>query len=327
MTRSLFSFAMAAAMAALLFAAPAQAKVTVAIGDQRAATFTNPLYTSLGLKKTRYLVPWDAAQNPSQITENDFYMAAARRANQEVLVHFTAKRGCFENGVYSKAKACKAPTKKQYMTAVKTFHQRYPYQKVYGAWNEANHISQPTYSRNGKGKGPKLAGTYYKGMVKALKQAKCKKCTVVAGDLLDSGNLRNYARSMLKYTGKSRKLVWGLHNYADANRGRSKGTTTMLKTVPGKVWLTETGGITIFVGSNLKPTEAKAAKAMKFIFQIAKKYNKRKRGFKSSIDRLYVYDFGPSALGSRFDASLLNPNGTARLTYQEFAKAAKKSKK
>ena len=318
---------MAAAMAALLFAAPAQAKVTVAIGDQRAATFQNPLYTSLGLKKIRYLVAWDAAQDPSQLPEIDGFMSAAERANQEVLVHFTAKRGCFNNGVYSKTAACKAPTMKEYSRAVETFHRRYPGTKVYGAWNEANHISQPTYSKNGTGKGPRLAGQYYKAMKKSLKKAGCKKCTIVAGDLLDSGNLRKYARSMLKYTGRSRKLVWGLHNYADANRGRSKGTTTMLKTVPGKVWLTETGGITIFVGSNLKPTEAKAAKAMKFIFKIAQRFHKRKRGFKSSIDRLYVYDFGPSAQGSRFDASLLNPNGVARLTYKEFAKAAKKSKK
>jgi len=318
---------MAAAMAVLLFAAPAQAKVTVAIGDQRAATFENPFYTSLKLKKIRYLVPWDSAQDPNQITENDNYMAAARRANQEVLVHFTAKRGCFELGKYSKAAICKAPTVKEYSTAVRTFHQRYPYQKVYGAWNEANHISQPVYSRNGKGKGPKLAAQYYRAMAKVLRKEKCKRCKIVAGDLLDSGNLRNYARSMLKVTGRSRKLIWGLHNYSDSNRFRSKGTSTMLKTVPGKVWLTETGGITVFAGSDLKPSEKKAAKAMKYIFKVANKFDSRRRGFKSVIERLYVYDFGPSALGSRFDASLLNPNGVPRLTYKEFAKAAKKARK
>src|SRR4051812_18790551 len=178
-------------------------------------------------------------------------MAAARASRQEVLVHFTALRGCFD-GKYSKAKACRAPSVAAYTKAFKAFKKLFPYVKTYGAWNEANHVSQPTY------KNPRRAAQYYT----ALKR-NCKGCKVVAGDLLDSSNLASYARTMNRAL-KGRAKLWGLHNYGDVNRFRSKGTTTLLRTVPGEVWVTETGGIVKFTGSNLKPTEAKAVRAIRY---------------------------------------------------------------
>ena len=36
---------------------------------------------------------------------------------------------------------------------------------------------------------------------------------------------------------------WGLHNYVDANRRRTRGTRRLLRAVKGLVWFTETGGI------------------------------------------------------------------------------------
>ena len=57
---------------------------------------------------------------------------------------FTAHRGCYVNGKYSKSSACKAPSKSAYKTAVKTFRKAYPWVKTYAPWNEANHVSQPT---------------------------------------------------------------------------------------------------------------------------------------------------------------------------------------
>ena len=38
-------------------------------------------------------------------------------------------------------------------------------------------------------------------------------------------------------------MIWGLHNYVDANRLRTTGTKALLKATKGPVWFTETGGV------------------------------------------------------------------------------------
>jgi hypothetical protein len=310
--RSLFLLTL---LGSLIVAAPANAAYTVGIGDQSPFIFESSLWKDLKLKKVRYLVPWNATRDPDQLAQVDQYMDNARAARQDVLVHFTALRGCFEDGKYSKSKKCRAPSVSAYTKAFKAFKKRYPYVKTYGAWNEANHVSQPIV------KNPRRAAQYYT----ALKR-NCRGCKVVAGDLLDSSNMASYARTMNKAL-KGRARLWGLHNYADVNRRRAKGTTTLLKIVPGEVWLTETGGIVKFSGSNLRPSEAKAVRAINYMFSLAGKYDSKRKGYKSRVTRLYPYDFGPSAADARFDASLLAPDGTARKTYDAFKKKARRAKK
>ncbi len=176
-------------------------------------------------------------------------MNAARAKKQEVLVTFSATRGCFVNNKYRKTrKACKAPSKKAYTTAVKNFRKEFPYTKVFTPWNEVNHISQPTYKK------PKLAATYYKAM-----KAACKKCTVIAADVLDSSDVKSYLRKFQKAT-KSKGRIWGLHNYKDVNRKQSKGVRNVMSVTKGQVWLTETGGIVKF-GKDFPRSTKRAAYA------------------------------------------------------------------
>ena len=40
-------------------------------------------------------------------------------------------------------------------------------------------------------------------------------------------------------------MIWGLHNYIDANRFRTRGTRALLRAVKGDVWFTETGGLVV----------------------------------------------------------------------------------
>lgn len=298
----------------MLCAAPAHAKVTVGIGQQGAQMFADPLWQQLKLKKVRYLVPWNVMSDPNQFNESAGYLAAAVQARQSVLVTFTAVRGCFVDGKYLKRKkVCRLPSVKQYSKQVKKFRKTFPFVKEYAAWNEANHPSQPTY------KNPKRAAQFYKALKKA-----CRRCKVVAGDLLDSSNIRPYALKMRKVAGRRARL-WGLHNYTDSNRRRSRGTSALLRTVPGEVWVTETGGISVFTGSNLKASPASAVKAMKYLFALARKFGKKRRGYKSRITRLYPYDFGPTPAGSRFDASLVNPDGTPRPVFDIFSQLVAKA--
>jgi hypothetical protein len=304
-------------LGSLLVAAPAaNAAFTVGIGDQDPAMFNNGLWKDLKLKKVRYLTPWNAAKDPGQLAETKGYMDAARAAKQEVLVHFTAIRGCFNDGKYSRSKKCKAPSVAAYTSAFKAFKKQFPYVKVYGSWNEANHVSQPI--RNN----PTRAAQYYT----ALKR-NCKGCKVIAGDLLDSSNLRSYA-SRMNSALKGKARIWGLHNYADVNRKRSRGVTTMLRTVPGEVWLTETGGIVAFAGANgFKPSETAASRAISYMFSLAAKYDSKLPGYRSRVTRLYPYEFNGADAGARFDAGLLRPDGTPRKGYATFKSKAARARK
>src|SRR6201991_2879084 len=224
-----------AALAALVLAAPASANYRVGISEQSANLFSSPAWQSLKLKRVRYIVAYDWYKDSAQVPEVTTYMNAAHAANQEVLVMFSARRGCYANGKYSKSSACKAPSKTAYKAASTAFHKAFPWVKTFAPWNEENHVSQPTHSS------PKLAAEYYDVVRKA-----CSGCTVLAADVLDSSNERSYLKDFLHYS-HGRGTIWGLHNYEDVNHHRSTGLATTLKTVPGQVWLTETGGLVTFL--------------------------------------------------------------------------------
>jgi len=91
-------------------AAPAGAAVRVGIGDQDVAMFDQPAFKSLKVKRIRYIVPYDWYKDAGQTAQVDAFMKRARRARADVLVHFTARRGCYQTGNrYSKARVCRAP--------------------------------------------------------------------------------------------------------------------------------------------------------------------------------------------------------------------------
>src|SRR6185503_19881351 len=118
-----------AALAALVLCAPASANYRVGLSEQNAATFDQPLWQGLKLKRVRYVVPWDLYKGDGTAEVGGF-MNAARAHNQDVLVMFTARRGCYTNGKYSRSSACKAPSKKTYPTAFKKFKTAFPWVKT-----------------------------------------------------------------------------------------------------------------------------------------------------------------------------------------------------
>jgi hypothetical protein len=293
-----------AALLAVLVAAPAaQSKARVGLSEQSPAVFDQANWSKLKLKRVRYVLPWDYAKHGWNHAEVTAFMNAARAKRQEVLVTFTATRGCFVNNRYRKTKACKAPSAKAYTTAVKNFRKEFPYTKVFTPWNEVNHISQPTYKK------PKLAARYYKAMKKA-----CKKCTVIAADLLDSSDMKRYVRKFQRAT-KSKGRIWGLHNYKDVNRKQSKGVRAIMSVTRGQVWLTETGGIVSFKTSGFKYSERRAASRTKYMFKLARKYKR--------IKRIYNYRWFGEPRTARFDAGLVDPDGSARPGFNQFRKSIK----
>jgi hypothetical protein len=292
----------AALLAALTVAtSPAEAKYRVGVSEQTPAMFSSLAWRNLELKQVRYIVAWDWARTDQQ-AEVAAFMNAARANRQAVLVTFAAHRGCFDGRRYSRSRACRAPSARAYRIAVRRFDDLYPWVRTYSAWNEVNHVSQPTF------RSPRLAVRYYRVL---RRESRRRHFRVLAADVLDTSNMRRYLRAFLRRA-PGRPRLWGLHNYQDVNRGTSADTRLMLETVPGKVWLTETGGVVKF-GAAFPYSEARAARRTRWMFRLANRYDTRRRRMRSTITRLFVYKWLGG--GGRLDAGLVNEDGTPRRAY------------
>ena len=193
------------------------------MADQDFRMFEDARYQKLGVDKVRFLVPYDWFKKQGNEDEVKAFMERAAASDTDVLVHFTARRGCYANGRYSKRKVCKAPSVKQYKKNVKRFIKEFPETREIGVWNEGNHVSQPTYNK------PGLAAKYF-----LAARSVCKGCKIVAADVLDSSNMERWLSGFdRKDKGKAR--IYGLHNYSDVNRKRQSGTTRLLRKVGGEV--------------------------------------------------------------------------------------------
>ena len=276
---------LAALLATMVVVPAAQAKARVGLSEQSPALFSQANWQKLKLKRVRYIVSWDYAK-------------------QDVLVEFNARRGCFTGTRYKKTKACRAPSQSAYKKAVRGFRKQFPFVKTFAPWNEVNHVSQPTYKK------PKLAAAYYKSL-----KSVCKKCTIVAADVLDSSNVASYVRSFQRYS-KHKGRIWGLHNYKDVNRRQTKGISHLSSVTKGQIWLTETGGFVQFKGSGgFKYSLKRAAARTKYMFQLAKRYKR--------IKRIYVYRWFGEKRSARFDAGLVGPTGGSRPGLTQFRKSIK----
>jgi hypothetical protein len=281
------------------------------MADQSAAMFDNKNFQALKIKRIRYLVAYDWFKVRWQREEVDAFMKRAQAANADVLVHFTSRRGCYNDGRYSRRKVCRAPSVRKYTSSVKRFKRLYPQTRTFGAWNEANHESQPIANN------PRRAAQYFLALRKV-----CRSCRIVALDVLDQKDMVSYTRAFDRFD-KGKARIFGLHNYGDVNRRRTSGTRDLLRVARGEVWLTETGGILKF-GRAFPRSLSRQARATKYMFSMVSKYDSRQRGLRGRITRLYNYQWTGASRGARFDAGLVNPNGSQRPAYRQFKKSARR---
>ena len=303
-----------ALLAALLAVPAAQAKthVAVAIGDQSPAMFKQKNFKALKIKKARYFMAWDAAKHGYALRAADAYVKAANKAHVRVLIHISTNN-------YGHYKA-KLPSVAAYKKYVGKLIKRYRKMgvKEWGVWNEANHISEPTW------KSPQRAAQYFHAM-----RGMCKGCTIVALDLLDQAGTKKYSTrtyiakffGALSRSDRAAVKYVGIHNYEDTNRHRSSGTRRILAAVRShnsrtKFWFTETGGI-VRLGKSFKCSTNRASNAIKYMFSLAHR-------FRHDVSRLYVYSwFGTKPSCGQFDAGLVNANGKPRKGYATLKRLAR----
>ena len=128
------------------FAAPAQANFKVGIADQHAAMFDNAQLP--GAERSSASATWCRGTGTSirgQKAEVDGLHEPRRAAaGADVLVHFTARRGCYNNGRYSKRKVCRPRASRRTSTRSSASGATTRSSRPFGVWNEGNHVSQPT---------------------------------------------------------------------------------------------------------------------------------------------------------------------------------------
>ena len=134
---------------------------------------------------------------------------------------------------------------------------------------------------------------------------------MLAGDVLDQRGMVTYLKRYERHL-DGEPEIWGLHNYADTNRFRDSGLKDLLATVPGDVWLTETGGIVQF-GRSFPRDERRAARAVRYALKLARD-NER-------VKRIYLYNWTGGDRKARFDAGLIASDGTARPAYDALREA------
>jgi hypothetical protein len=264
----------------------------VGMGEQNPDMFEDSRFHATGIRHARLLVPYDVVKRGGwPLAAADVWLARARRDGIEPLVSFGHSM--------SKRHQFRLPSVREYSRRVAEFRERYPWVREFSTWNEANLGSvQPT------GRHPRRTAVFYR----ALKR-QCRGCTVVAVELLVTSNWRmwRWIRAFRERAGRGR-LIFGLHNYPDVTRLRSKATRRFMRRVKNaEVWITETGGIVRHRG--FKYNEGRAARVIRHVFKLTHAFPR--------ITRLYLYNWAYDG-NKRWDSGLISDEGTERMGYYEF---------
>lgn len=313
--RRTLSAALAGALLAVALIVPASSNaLVVGVGDQNAALFTNEPFQQLNSKRTRFIAPYDIATRKDWRSWMDGWVDAAVAARQEIVVAFNPPWSMKCPNVNG-AKGCRPVSAAQYRKAFLAFRKAYPKIRIFQPWNEVNNLTQPTAHR------PDAVVTYYD-----IVRKNCRGCTVLGADIQDLPNMVSYTRSLLANFKKRRvptPRLWGMHNYTDVNRfvaDKNSSMRKIVKLLPGKIWLTETGGIYRFQPQNsrqtFRPDLKRQARAVDAMFAQAFKY-------RSKIDRIYLYNWFAADRNNRWDSAFLDASHAPRPAYDRLLKYKK----
>ena len=295
--------AVVVAVLALAPSAPARIPIRIAIGDQNATIFDHSAFQRARFARVRYIVPWNVMDNPERLARSDAYVRRARAAHISVLLHLS--------GDDFRIRKARLPSVATYRREVGRIvsHFRALGVREFGAWNEANHASQPTWNRPGH------AALFFMDMYRTVKR-NCRTCVVVALNVLDQRGVERYMNRFyrrLSPTFRRRARVVGINNYGDVNRRRTTFTRSIIRQARhfnrrSRFWLTETGGIVKF-GRSFPCSTSRAASRLSWMFHLARLFRR------SGLQRVYIYNWTSHGCSARFDAGLTGPSGATRAGY------------
>ena len=278
---------------ALALAAPAPKLAVndpvIGVGEQTPGVFADPFFTRLGVRHVRYVVAWDALRKPLDRAEVDRWMAAAEAARVRVLLAFNVSRDL-------------APAPRRALARPLPAHVPV-LPRPLSVRDRVHHLErgQPPFPAH---RAPAAAGRRYHDVASRA----CPRCTILAADLLDDDSVPAWVKAFRRHARVEPRL-WGLHNYIDANRFRTRGTRQMLRAVRGRIWFTETGGLVWRRGGTpLDESAPHAARATRWVFRLA---NLSRR-----IRRVYFYHWSVPDRVDRWDSAIMDRHGRPRPAYR-----------
>jgi hypothetical protein len=300
-----------AVLLAAAVAAPAQAKQAakpspipiVGIGEQNPAMFASPYFGALNIRYVRVITAWDSLRHRWSRADLDNYMTAAHAAGVNVLLGFGHART-------PKRKIRRyVPGVREFTKEFLKYKKRYPWVTDWLTWNEANHCGEPTCHK------ARRVARFYNNM-----RHNCYGCNVVGADVLDTPTMGPWIKEF-KRTARKDKMIWGLHNYIDANRFRTSGTRELIKAARyGQIWFTETGGLVVRRNKSriaFPGNRKHAAQATKQVFKLAK--------LSPRVRRIYIYQWQTAHVKlPSWDSGLVDPHGKPRPAYKVLKSYIKK---
>jgi hypothetical protein len=270
-----------ALVAALAAGSAASARPLVGIDDQSTAMLSDKRFQALHVSRMRVVVPYDVAVEPWSLSRYSPVLDLARERSVKVLVAFN----------HSERRPRHLPSVREYTRDITAFRRRFPGVEYITVWNEPNHVSQPTH------RSPKTVAQFFNSARRVFDPRR-----IVASDILDEKGFQQWVWTFRRYAKSPR--IWGLHNYWDVNHGEDRSIADLRRAIGyrGQVWLTEAGGLVRF-GHRYAYDELRAASATKWLLHIATR---------DRVQRLYLYEWSGSPLGSRWDSGLIAPGGRPR---------------
>jgi hypothetical protein len=239
--------AFGAVLIALLAAMPAGA-VELGVSDSDSSTLTEPLWSGLGVRRVRVVVPYDVA------TANGS-AGAQRRADFELLLASAARAGVTPLVVFSPSQDVRAPgtndplapSADAFAAAFAAFRASYPAVTTIAPWNEPNNRDTSSYAL---GSQPQLAADLWL----RAKQVCPSACTLVAGEFAGIPGDDAYVDAYQAELAANGAVpdVWAFHAYSDVNRFQVVGasdapvTRYYLSKLQGpwaasRIWIDEVG--------------------------------------------------------------------------------------
>jgi hypothetical protein len=278
-----------ALLGALLLPAAAQA-TALGIADQKSDMFDDPRFHAAGIELARKETSWDVMSVPWQREQLDTWLRKARAAGVRPLLSFG----------HSRVERRRLPSAERFLHEFRRIRRAFPWVREFATWNEANHCGQPTCNR------PRLVAAYWRKLRRECRA----RCRVLAAELLDMPNMARWTRAF-RAAADTEPRLWGLHNYVDANRFRTRSVDLLLRETQGRIWLTETGGLVRRRGKRretvrLDESQWHAQRVTRFLLE-------RVAGRSPRLERIYLYHWNMELEpGWKWDSALFGPDGRPR---------------
>ncbi|MEX2252964.1 MAG: hypothetical protein WD649_02325 [Thermoleophilaceae bacterium] len=299
--RLLVPLLLVGSLAVLALATPSSAsaaKARLGIADNNLATLQDPRFRAFGIRYLRITIPWNVYLRPNGGTARRFSRTIRTAQGQGIRVLASFTLGAFK----SKRRRLALVPLRSYTRMFKRFRRKHRSVREIIPWNEQNHRFMPTRTRRGS----RRAALYYRAV-----KRNCRGCTVLGATVIDEKNVVSYLRRFKRQLRQLRirqPRIWGLHAYKGVEArggGNTRQVRRMLRTIRGKVWIVESGGLFKHSGRRPKvpPNAQRQARQDRFLFN---RLGSGKRPF-NRITRLYIYNWAQVSKNT-WDSALIGPD-------------------